>query len=149
MIFFVFCFLQRSHFTESTQYRPFHYTTGLFFFQAFCINFTPNPSKKEKALKAQLPCQALPKAKLQFISKQKAASRLLFYAAIAFSFTCSIQKTPFRLLMDLRMKKAYEMLLEKRPIKEIASSVGYSDIYQFSRAYKRYFGYAPTEKYAK
>ena len=54
------------------------------------------------------------------------------------------QKTPFCLLADLRMKKACEMLLEKRPVKEIALSVGYSDIYQFSRAYKRYFGYAPT-----
>ncbi len=53
-------------------------------------------------------------------------------------------KTPFHLLTDLRMKKASEMLLEKRPIKEIASSVGYSDIYQFSRAYKRYFGYPPS-----
>lgn len=54
------------------------------------------------------------------------------------------QKTPFLLLTELRMKKACEMLLEKRPIKEIASSVGYSDIYQFSRAYKRYFGYPPS-----
>ena len=54
------------------------------------------------------------------------------------------QKTPFHLLTDLRMKKACELLLEKRPIKEIALSVGYSDVYQFSRAYKRYFGYAPT-----
>ncbi len=53
-------------------------------------------------------------------------------------------KTPFHLLCEVRMKKACEMLLEKRPIKEIALSVGYSDIYQFSRAYKRYFGHAPT-----
>ena len=53
-------------------------------------------------------------------------------------------KTPFRLLSDLRMKKAFEMLWEKRPVKEIALSVGYSDVYQFSRAYKRYFGFPPT-----
>lgn len=54
------------------------------------------------------------------------------------------QKTPFHLLTDLRMKKAYEMLLEKRTIKDIALSVGYSDVYQFSRAFKRYFGYPPS-----
>lgn len=54
------------------------------------------------------------------------------------------QKSPFQILTELRMKKAYELLLEKRPVKEIALSVGYSDIYQFSRAYKRYFGHAPT-----
>lgn len=54
------------------------------------------------------------------------------------------QKAPFQILTELRMKKACEMLLEKRSIKEIASLVGYSDIYQFSRAYKRYFGISPT-----
>lgn len=54
------------------------------------------------------------------------------------------RKTPFQLLTERRMMRAQEMLLEKRPIKEIALSVGYADIYQFSRAYKRYFGYAPT-----
>lgn len=54
------------------------------------------------------------------------------------------QKTPFHLLTELRMNKACEMLLEKRPVKEIALSVGYSDVYQFSRAYKRHFGYPPT-----
>ena len=59
------------------------------------------------------------------------------------------QKTPFHLLTELRMKKASEMLLEKRPITEIALSAGYSDIYQFSRAYKRYFGHAPTIVTAK
>ena len=53
-------------------------------------------------------------------------------------------KTPFHLLCEVRMKKACEMLLEKRPVKEIALSVGYSDVYQFSRAYKRYFGFPPT-----
>ena len=54
------------------------------------------------------------------------------------------QKSPFQMLFELRMKRAHEMILEKRPVKEIARSVGYSDIYQFSRAYKRYFGHSPT-----
>ena len=54
------------------------------------------------------------------------------------------EKAPFQILTELRMKKACEMLLEKRQIQEIASSVGYSDIYQFSRAYKRHFGIPPT-----
>jgi len=55
------------------------------------------------------------------------------------------QKAPFQILTELRMKKACEMLLEKRPVTEIAALVGYSDIYQFSRAYKRHFGISPTE----
>lgn len=54
------------------------------------------------------------------------------------------QKSPYRLLTEMRMKKAREMLLEKRSVKEVAVSVGYSDVFQFSRAYKRHFGHAPT-----
>ena len=53
--------------------------------------------------------------------------------------------TPFKALTDIRMKHAYMLAKEKCPIKEIARAVGYSDVYQFSRAYKRHFGYPPAE----
>lgn len=53
--------------------------------------------------------------------------------------------TPFKMLTDIRMKKAYLLAKEKRPIKEIAASVGYSAVYQFSRAYKKYYGEPPSE----
>lgn len=52
--------------------------------------------------------------------------------------------TPFKVLTDIRMNRARALAMEKRPVKEIALSVGYSDIYQFSRAYKKYFGYSPS-----
>lgn len=54
--------------------------------------------------------------------------------------------TPFKTLTDIRMKKAEMMVEEKRTLGEISESVGYSDVYQLSRAYKKYFGYAPTMK---
>jgi AraC-like DNA-binding protein len=53
--------------------------------------------------------------------------------------------TPFRYLTDIRMERARHLALEKRPIKEISQSVGYSDVYQFSRAYKKYFGFPPSK----
>lgn len=53
--------------------------------------------------------------------------------------------TPHRVLTEIRMKTAYSLAMEKRPIKEIAKAVGYSDIYQFSRAYKKHFGYPPSK----
>lgn len=55
-------------------------------------------------------------------------------------------KTPFEILTDARMKKAMILLLEGHQIKEIAILVGYSDIYQFSRAFKRYYGFSPSAK---
>ena len=53
--------------------------------------------------------------------------------------------TPFKMLTDIRMKKAYLLAKEKRPIKEIAEESGYSAVYQFSRAYKKYYGFSPSE----
>ena len=54
--------------------------------------------------------------------------------------------TPFKALTEIRMKKAYLLAKEKRPVKEIAAEVGYSAVYQFSRAYKRYYGKSPSEE---
>lgn len=55
-------------------------------------------------------------------------------------------KTPFEILTDARMKRADILLLEGRQVKEVAMSVGYSDVYQFSRAFKRYHGFPPSAK---
>ena len=48
-------------------------------------------------------------------------------------------------LRCVRLERARELLLEKRSVGETALSCGYSDVYQFSRAYKKHFGYAPRE----
>ena len=59
-------------------------------------------------------------------------------------FSDKLGRSPFQYITDIRMQKAEMLLYEKRPIAEIARLVGYSDVYQFSRAYKRYYGYAPS-----
>ena len=51
--------------------------------------------------------------------------------------------TPFYALTEIRMKKAALLVEEKRALKEISEAVGYVDVFQFSRAYKRFFGYSP------
>ena len=60
-------------------------------------------------------------------------------------FSNKMGTTPHRALTEIRMKKAYLYALDKRPVKEIALNVGYRDVYQFSRAYKRFFGYSPSK----
>ena len=52
---------------------------------------------------------------------------------------------PYKKLFEIRMNAAHLLAKEKRLVKEIAASTGYSDVFQFSRAYKRYFGYPPSE----
>ena len=60
-------------------------------------------------------------------------------------FTERLNTTPFNYITKVRMEHAYDLVREKFPINEIAHLVGYADIYQFSRAYKKYFGYSPSK----
>ena len=61
-------------------------------------------------------------------------------------FKNTLGMSPLKKITELRMKRAKMLLEEKRPLKEIAEVIGYSDVFQFSRAYKRYFGYSPSKK---
>jgi len=49
-------------------------------------------------------------------------------------------------IQALRMKKARAYLSEGYSVGETGLSVGYTDVYQFSRAYKKYYGHAPTKE---
>ena len=51
--------------------------------------------------------------------------------------------TPAQYVKQLRMEHARDLLQEQLPARVVAQEAGYADIYQFSRAYKRYFGHPP------
>ena len=54
--------------------------------------------------------------------------------------------SPKKYLTDIRMKKAAEYLAkESSSVTETADAVGFPDVLAFSRAFKRYYGCAPTE----
>lgn len=53
--------------------------------------------------------------------------------------------SPSKYLLKVRMKKASIYLSEGYTVCETAQNVGYWDIYQFSRAYKKYYGFSPSE----
>ena len=59
-------------------------------------------------------------------------------------FKSHADTTPHAYLTTIRMNSAYLLCLEKRHVKEITHRVGYSDVYQFSRAYKKHFGFSPS-----
>lgn len=64
------------------------------------------------------------------------------------SFTEKMGISPFQYLLSLKMNKASQMLKKKNKdfsITEIALSLGYSDLYSFSRAFKNYYGISPKE----
>ena len=59
-------------------------------------------------------------------------------------FVSKMNTTPSSYITKIRMDRAYHLAKEHLPVKEIAGLVGYADIYQFSRAYKKYFGCCPS-----
>lgn len=52
---------------------------------------------------------------------------------------------PSKYLTKIRMEKAKLFLTESKSVSETALMVGYSDIYQFSRAFKNHTGISPTK----
>ena len=54
--------------------------------------------------------------------------------------------SPARYLKTIRMEHARRLIQEHMPIQHVAREAGYCDIYQFSRAYKQYYGHAPTNE---
>jgi len=60
-------------------------------------------------------------------------------------FKKEFEMTPFQYITQTRMRQAKTLLQELYPVGEVASMVGYSDIYQFSRAFKRFYKCSPDK----
>ncbi len=61
-------------------------------------------------------------------------------------FKKTVGVSPKQYLLDYRMNMAITLLAEsKKSVSVTATSVGYSDIFTFSKMFKRHFGISPTE----
>ena len=60
-------------------------------------------------------------------------------------FKARMGVSPGKYLMDLRMRTAASILSEGASVSITAISVGYSDIYIFSKMFRRYYGVSPTQ----
>ena len=50
---------------------------------------------------------------------------------------------PGQYLLKTRMDEATYLLMDNMSVTKVAEMVGYKDVFQFSKAYKKYFGYSP------
>ena len=62
-------------------------------------------------------------------------------------FHKEVGETPFSYITRRRMEIASQMLHEHCSVSETARLVGYGEIYQFSRAFKKYYGVSPKNYY--
>lgn len=54
--------------------------------------------------------------------------------------------TPYGMLLDIRMEKAYQLLAARRyPVNIVAEAVGYQHASNFSSAFIKYFGVSPKQ----
>lgn len=61
-------------------------------------------------------------------------------------FKNTINISPVQYITQLKMNKALEYLYEQKySVKEIAAMLGYSDQYTFSKAFKKYYRFAPSK----
>lgn len=66
------------------------------------------------------------------------------------SFVNEVGVTPGKYLLSLKMNRAIELISEKtHTITEIALSLGYSDLYSFSRAFKNHYNVSPNQYLTK
>ena len=79
---------------------------------------------------------------VETISQQFLLSRMQFYRKIK----ALTNQTPTEFIRVHRLEKAYELLKTKQhTLSEIAYQVGFSTLSSFSRAFKKYYGKAPSE----
>ena len=60
-------------------------------------------------------------------------------------FSAYLGTTPHQYLISYRMKRAFSMLMEGKSVSETADTVGYPELRNFIRAFKKYYGYSPSQ----
>jgi AraC-like DNA-binding protein len=104
--------------------------------------------KDPVALASFLRCREQIEERISEIRSLQEAARL---CAVTAPYLCRLfarygRESPFRMIERLRMQRAAGLLLEPGAlVKNVARELGYSDPFHFSRAFKRHFGFAPTQ----
>ena len=79
---------------------------------------------------------------LQMLCKQY----MIGFSYTSFLFRKVTGKTFNEFLSDLRLKQAHKLLQEgNSSVNEIALQVGYNAPYYFSKCFKKYYGFAPSQ----
>ncbi|MDQ0900693.1 MULTISPECIES: AraC family transcriptional regulator [unclassified Paenibacillus] len=77
---------------------------------------------------------------IETAAKYAGVHRSHLYASFMEAYGCS----PMQYLQQLRMERGAQLLKESRlAVTEIALSLGYPDLYSFSRAFTKYYGLSP------
>ncbi len=79
---------------------------------------------------------------------QLARDNYVSTAYLSKTFKDATNMSPINYLIQLRLKNAHEILADENPtttVKQVASAVGYDDVYHFSKLFKKYYGISPSQ----
>ena len=127
---------------NKTKEREYAAIGALFtIFAPICSNST-GKKKDYVALAKEILNNNLEKSiKIEDVAKELHLSR----AYLRNVFFEQMQMSPKEYLMKIRMERAEFLLKENYTVTEVALSVGYSDVLQFSKAFFKYHGLYPTQ----
>lgn len=114
--------------------------------------FSRTLKREESGDSMQQRCQLALAWMRKHIESHEPIARLCDYMNVSQStlhriFTHTIGKSPAICFQEIKMQQAREQLDSgKYRIKEIAFTLGYKHFNDFSRAYKKHFGHAPTQR---
>ncbi len=95
-------------------------------------------------------CRIIEENILNKISMPEIAAELkMSYSAFRKKFLQELGVPPGKYLINKRIEKAYELLLQGCPVGEVADQLNYPDIYTFSRQFKKHTGNTPSETKVK
>ena len=113
------------------------------------LRINKSESREGEVAKAKQAIRQAVERKAGFDFKLFAEKEGLGYEKFRKQFAKETGLSPLNYLMELRMGKAMEMLIQPGPsVKEIAEALGFEDPYYFSRLFKRRKGVSP-EAYRK
>lgn len=113
--------------------------------QSYYARFHPNYDHgDDRVLRAQRYCNNRPAGRLSVKSMAVAAS--LSERMLTRRFSKALDMTPGQYLIQLRIEKAKQLLESKaKSIEQTAAAIGYNDMSNFIRAFRRVAGITPAE----
>lgn len=127
-------------FIAEEQHSPFAYTSIIYMLMHELYPVHPRESDKVIEIGRFIKLNYMENITMELLCKSFGFERSYLYRIFISRFGVS----PKGYLMRERMKRAKELLKEGNSVKNTAYMVGYRDEFNFSKAYKKYYGTAPV-----
>jgi AraC-like DNA-binding protein len=131
---------------SATAKELFYYANKLFLFISEIFSLEKSQKSIMDNSFIEQSCALLHESLDSKVSGREIAKKMTMgYESFRKKFTAAMKISPNQYVMNLKFEKAVEMIFADYSLKEIAFTLGYSDIATFSRQFKKNYGMGPAE----